>query len=120
MTTVLTTKIEGGLIHVFCYEFSTCFVYEMKALFSLSTRHVVLDTPGQIEVFTWSASGSIITESLVCFCHTSVPLSAKLWPSTSQDADKCHLCRWKQTKSMNSSDSVKFIIIHMFFFFLFR
>ena len=26
--------------------------------------HVVIDTPGQIEIFTWSASGSIITESL--------------------------------------------------------
>jgi len=24
----------------------------------------LIDTPGQIEVFTWSASGSIITESL--------------------------------------------------------
>ena len=29
-----------------------------------SLRHVLLDTPGQIEVFTWSASGAIITESL--------------------------------------------------------
>lgn len=28
-------------------------------------RYVVLDTPGQIEVFTWSASGMIITETLV-------------------------------------------------------
>uniref|UniRef100_A0A183SGU5 GPN-loop GTPase 1 n=1 Tax=Schistocephalus solidus TaxID=70667 RepID=A0A183SGU5_SCHSO len=27
-------------------------------------RHVVIDTPGQIEVFTWSASGVIITELL--------------------------------------------------------
>ncbi|XP_072744737.1 GPN-loop GTPase 1 [Anoplolepis gracilipes] len=27
-------------------------------------NYVVLDTPGQIEVFTWSASGSIITEAL--------------------------------------------------------
>lgn len=27
--------------------------------------YVLFDTPGQIEVFTWSASGSIITESLV-------------------------------------------------------
>ncbi len=27
-------------------------------------RYVLLDTPGQIEVFTWSASGQIITESL--------------------------------------------------------
>jgi GPN-loop GTPase len=27
-------------------------------------KYVIFDTPGQIEVFTWSASGSIITESL--------------------------------------------------------
>lgn len=27
-------------------------------------KHVVIDTPGQIEVFTWSASGIIITEAL--------------------------------------------------------
>ncbi|NP_001089688.1 uncharacterized protein LOC734750 [Xenopus laevis] len=27
-------------------------------------RYVVMDTPGQIEVFTWSASGAIITEAL--------------------------------------------------------
>uniref|UniRef100_A0A0K0EKL2 GPN-loop GTPase n=1 Tax=Strongyloides stercoralis TaxID=6248 RepID=A0A0K0EKL2_STRER len=26
--------------------------------------HIVIDTPGQIEAFTWSASGSIITDSL--------------------------------------------------------
>lgn len=28
------------------------------------TDNVIIDTPGQIEVFTWSASGSIITETL--------------------------------------------------------
>ena len=28
-------------------------------------RYVLIDTPGQIEVFTWSASGNIITEALV-------------------------------------------------------
>ena len=27
-------------------------------------RIIAIDTPGQIEVFTWSASGSIITNSL--------------------------------------------------------
>ncbi|XP_050409349.1 GPN-loop GTPase 1 [Patella vulgata] len=27
-------------------------------------KYVIIDTPGQIEVFTWSASGSIITETL--------------------------------------------------------
>ncbi|KAL7064293.1 hypothetical protein AAHC03_04506 [Spirometra sp. Aus1] len=31
---------------------------------SSKVRHVVIDTPGQIEVFTWSASGVIITELL--------------------------------------------------------
>ncbi|KAM5126277.1 LOW QUALITY PROTEIN: GPN-loop GTPase 1-like [Mantella aurantiaca] len=34
-----------------------------EALYS-SCRYVVIDTPGQIEVFTWSASGAIITEAL--------------------------------------------------------
>lgn len=34
--------------------------------------HVVLDTPGQIEIFTWSASGSIITDALA----TSLPTVA--------------------------------------------
>ncbi len=28
-------------------------------------RYAIFDTPGQIEVFTWSASGTIITETLV-------------------------------------------------------
>lgn len=31
---------------------------------SLLRSYILLDTPGQIEVFTWSASGAIITESL--------------------------------------------------------
>ena len=32
---------------------------------SAEVKNIILDTPGQIEVFTWSASGSIITETLV-------------------------------------------------------
>ncbi|XP_037935670.1 GPN-loop GTPase 1-like [Teleopsis dalmanni] len=32
----------------------------------------IIDTPGQIEVFTWSASGTIITESLACMFPTIV------------------------------------------------
>lgn len=28
-------------------------------------KNIIIDTPGQIEVFTWSASGAIITETLV-------------------------------------------------------
>uniref|UniRef100_A0A5K3EJD6 GPN-loop GTPase n=1 Tax=Mesocestoides corti TaxID=53468 RepID=A0A5K3EJD6_MESCO len=35
-------------------------------------RYVVIDTPGQIEVFTWSASGMIITEALASSYPTMV------------------------------------------------
>lgn len=33
-------------------------------------KHVLFDTPGQIEVFTWSASGMIITE-VTSYCRKS-------------------------------------------------
>ncbi|XP_064647339.1 GPN-loop GTPase 1-like [Lineus longissimus] len=36
------------------------------------SKYVVIDTPGQIEVFTWSASGSIITEALASSFPTVV------------------------------------------------
>lgn len=28
------------------------------------SSYVILDTPGQIEIFTWSASGAIITDAM--------------------------------------------------------
>lgn len=31
---------------------------------SCASSYAIVDTPGQIEAFTWSASGAIITESL--------------------------------------------------------
>jgi len=34
--------------------------------------HVIIDTPGQIEVFTWSASGTIITETLASTTPTVI------------------------------------------------
>ncbi|SNX83419.1 related to XPA binding protein [Melanopsichium pennsylvanicum] len=34
--------------------------------------HIVLDTPGQIEIFTWSASGSIVTDALASSMPTVV------------------------------------------------
>jgi GTPase SAR1 family protein len=37
-----------------------------------ATRYVVVDTPGQIEVFTWSASGALITDMLVSSFPTVV------------------------------------------------
>lgn len=37
-----------------------------------SSRYVFVDTPGQIEVFTWSASGTVITQSLASTYRTVV------------------------------------------------
>lgn len=37
-----------------------------------STKYVVIDTPGQIEVFSMSASGQVITESLACSFPTVI------------------------------------------------
>ncbi|KAJ3593419.1 hypothetical protein NHX12_005754 [Muraenolepis orangiensis] len=47
--------------------FATRFDQVMKFIEKKQYDHeyVLIDTPGQIEVFTWSASGTIITESLV-------------------------------------------------------
>ncbi len=39
---------------------------------SAECDHVIFDTPGQIEVFTWSASGNIITEALAAQFPTVV------------------------------------------------
>nr|CAH7748965.1 unnamed protein product [Callosobruchus chinensis] len=44
--------------------FSTKFPEVIDFIEKASNKHCVLDTPGQIEVFTWSVSGSIITETL--------------------------------------------------------
>ncbi|OXB55589.1 hypothetical protein ASZ78_005138 [Callipepla squamata] len=44
----------------------TTFVQVMKFIEKRqnASKYVIIDTPGQIEVFTWSASGTIITEAL--------------------------------------------------------
>ncbi|GMH90799.1 hypothetical protein TrVE_jg1289 [Triparma verrucosa] len=46
--------------------FSTKFDSVLKILESKTStiKHIIIDTPGQIESFTWSASGTIITSSL--------------------------------------------------------
>ncbi|KAL1501606.1 hypothetical protein ABEB36_006903 [Hypothenemus hampei] len=44
--------------------FSTKFPEVVDFISKTTNEHCVLDTPGQIEVFAWSVSGSIITETL--------------------------------------------------------
>lgn len=44
--------------------FATKFPSVLQYINSAKQEFCILDTPGQLEVFTWSVSGSIITESL--------------------------------------------------------
>lgn len=52
--------------------FSTKFSEVIGFIEKSSQELCVLDTPGQIEVFTWSVSGSIITESLASTVPTAI------------------------------------------------
>ncbi|XP_046590820.1 GPN-loop GTPase 1 isoform X1 [Neodiprion lecontei] len=56
---------NGGIVTALNL-FSTKFDQVIKLIEKAGEEHefVILDTPGQIEVFTWSASGTIITEAL--------------------------------------------------------
>ncbi len=45
---------------------------------------MIIDTPGQIEVFTWSASGNIITEALVSIAE-QVMYNVKDFPLNCDD-----------------------------------
>merc|ERR1719474_1411603 len=52
--------------------FATKFDQVLQLVGSKETEFVIFDTPGQIEVFTWSASGNIITEALAAQMPTVV------------------------------------------------
>eukprot|EP01116_Phalansterium_solitarium_P016596 TRINITY_DN387_c1_g1_i1.p1 TRINITY_DN387_c1_g1~~TRINITY_DN387_c1_g1_i1.p1 ORF type:complete len:358 (-),score=137.53 TRINITY_DN387_c1_g1_i1:251-1324(-) len=49
-------------LNLFATRFDQVLTYVDKR--SSEVKYVLVDTPGQIEVFTWSASGAIITDSL--------------------------------------------------------
>ncbi|OQV23240.1 GPN-loop GTPase 1 [Hypsibius exemplaris] len=56
---------NGGImtsLNLFTTKFSG--VLDLLEKRKFEVKHMIFDTPGQIEVFTWSASGSIITEAL--------------------------------------------------------
>lgn len=52
--------------------FSTKFSQVLQLLGKTSAELAIIDTPGQIEVFTWSVSGNIISESLASSFPTVV------------------------------------------------
>lgn len=64
---------NGGIVtalNLFATKFDQ--VLDLVQKRSGLSEFVVIDTPGQIEVFTWSASGNIITEALASQCPTVV------------------------------------------------
>ena len=64
---------NGGIVtalNLFSTKFSE--VVELIEKAGKTHQYVILDTPGQIEVFTWSASGTIITELLASHFPTIV------------------------------------------------
>ncbi|OAV98534.1 hypothetical protein PTTG_01826 [Puccinia triticina 1-1 BBBD Race 1] len=64
---------NGGILtalNLFTTKFDQVLNYVEKR--SASTDFVLIDTPGQIEIFTWSASGAIITDAIASSLPTVV------------------------------------------------
>jgi|UniRef100_A0A7R9T6B7 GTPase SAR1 family protein len=64
----------NGAILTACNLFATRFdqVITLCEQRSAHVGHIIVDTPGQIEIFTWSASGSIICEAFAASFPTTV------------------------------------------------
>ncbi|XP_050342662.1 GPN-loop GTPase 1 [Nymphalis io] len=64
---------NGGIVTALNL-FSTKFGQVVDLIEKAGKKHkyCIIDTPGQIEVFTWSASGTIVTETLASSCPTVV------------------------------------------------
>ncbi|KAI9247596.1 hypothetical protein EDC94DRAFT_625885 [Helicostylum pulchrum] len=64
---------NGGILtslNLFTTKFDQ--VLNLVAKRSEDVSHVLVDTPGQIEIFTWSASGAIITDTLAATYPTMI------------------------------------------------
>ncbi|KAF7730575.1 GPN-loop GTPase 1 [Apophysomyces ossiformis] len=64
---------NGGImtaLNLFTTKFDQVLNFVAKR--SDSVNHILVDTPGQIEIFTWSASGAIITDTLAATYPTVV------------------------------------------------
>ncbi|KAJ3052026.1 GPN-loop GTPase qqt2 [Rhizophlyctis rosea] len=64
---------NGGILtalNLFTTKFDQ--VLDLLAKRAPTLDYVLLDTPGQIEIFTWSASGSIITDTLAATSPTVI------------------------------------------------
>ena len=73
---LFTTKFDQvlGLVEKRADELECAisFSFSLWVLIAFFTSYVILDTPGQIEIFTWSASGAIITDAVASSFPTLV------------------------------------------------
>ena len=66
---------NGGILtalNLFTTKFDQVLSYVDAKARSGTVPYILLDTPGQIEIFTWSASGAIITDALASSLPTVV------------------------------------------------
>lgn len=66
---------NGGILtalNLFTTKFDQVLSYVEKKAQSGTSPYILVDTPGQIEIFTWSASGTIITDALASSLPTVV------------------------------------------------
>ncbi|KAL7009376.1 hypothetical protein EMMF5_001007 [Cystobasidiomycetes sp. EMM_F5] len=66
---------NGGImtaLNLFTTKFDQVLDYVDRKAASGQAPYILLDTPGQIEIFTWSASGAIITDALASSMPTVV------------------------------------------------
>lgn len=66
---------NGGILtalNLFTTKFDQVLSYVEKKAQSGDSPYILVDTPGQIEIFTWSASGTIITDALASSLPTVV------------------------------------------------
>jgi GTPase SAR1 family protein len=64
---------NGGIMtsmNLFATRFNQVLDFVEKRAATGELKYMFVDTPGQMEVFTWSASGSIITETLASMLPT--------------------------------------------------
>lgn len=62
-----------------------------------ASSYVILDTPGQIEIFTWSASGAIITDAVAASFPTVVAYvidTARTTAPATFMSNMLYACRW--------------------------
>lgn len=70
---------------------------EFPTLTFYASSYVLLDTPGQIEIFTWSASGAIITDAVAASFPTVVAYvidTARTTAPATFMSNMLYACRW--------------------------